>query len=69
MEDGSVAVGLFNIGEWGRPVSVLWSDLQINSKQKVRDLWRQKVLGVFDEKFEMTVPRHGAAVIQLFPQK
>ena len=69
MEDGSVAVGLFNIGEWDMPVSVSWSDLRIKGKYKVRDLWRQKDLGVFNEKFEMTVPRHGAAMIQLFQQK
>jgi len=69
MEDGSVAVGLFNIGEWDMPVSVSWSDLKIKGEQKVRDLWRQKDIGVFNEKFEMSVPRHGAAVIQLFPQK
>ena len=69
MEDGSVAVGLFNIGEWDMPVSVAWSDLKIKGNYKVRDLWRQKDVGVFNEKFEMNVPRHGAAVIQLFPQK
>ena len=69
MEDGSVAVGLFNIGEWDMPVGVSWSDLKIKGKQQVRDLWRQKDLGVFNDKFEMTVPRHGAAMIQLFPQK
>ena len=50
-------------------VGVSWPDLQIKGKQKVRDLWRQKDLGVFKGQFEMTVPRHGAAVIQLFPQK
>ncbi|MEN6386712.1 MAG: hypothetical protein ABFD79_16150 [Phycisphaerales bacterium] len=43
--------------------------LQIKGKQKVRDLWRQKDLGIFNDKFEITVPRHGAAVIELFPQK
>ena len=69
MEDGSIAVGLFNIGEYDMPLSVSWSDLKIKGKHQVRDLWRQKDLGVFNDKFEMTVPRHGAAVIQLFPQK
>jgi alpha-galactosidase len=69
MEDGSIAVGLFNIGEWDMPIKASWSDLQIKGKYKVRDLWRQKDVGIFDENFEMTVPRHGAAVIQLFPQK
>ncbi len=69
MEDGSNAVGLFNTTEYETKMSVKFNQLGIKGKCQVRDLWRQKDLGVFNEKFEMSVPRHGAAVIQLFPQK
>jgi len=69
MEDGSKAVGLFNTTEYETKMSVKFDQLGIKGKCQVRDLWRQKDLGVFNEKFEMSVPRHGAAVIQLFPQK
>jgi alpha-galactosidase len=68
MEDGSKAVGMFNTTEYETKMSVKFDQLGIKGKCQVRDLWRQKDLGVFNEKFEMSVPRHGAAVIQLFPQ-
>jgi alpha-galactosidase len=69
MEDGSKAVGMFNTTEYETKMSVKFDQLGVKGKCQVRDLWRQKDLGVFNEKFEMSVPRHGAAVIQLFPQK
>ena len=55
LDDGSWAVGLFNLGEtWKRPDAVNWSSLKISGSQKVRDLWRQKDLGVFSDKFIST---------------
>ena len=47
MEDGSLAVGLFNLAELPRQMSVDWSLLGLQGKQRVRDLWRQKDLGRF----------------------
>ena len=48
LEDGSIAVGLFNRGEKAADVTAEWTDLGITGKQRVRDLWRQKDLGSFD---------------------
>jgi len=67
MEDGSKAIGMFNTTEYETKMSVKFDQLGVKGKCQVRDLWRQKDLGVFNEKFEMSVPRHGAAVIQLSP--
>jgi alpha-galactosidase len=69
MEDGSKAVGLFNVGEIETTVRVRWSDLDLKGKQRVRDLWRQKDLGTFEGEFVTKVPRHGAVLIRLFPVK
>jgi len=69
MEDGSKAVGLFNVGEIETTVRVRWSDLGLKGRQRVRDLWRQKDLGTFEGWFETRVPRHGAVLIRLFPLK
>jgi len=69
MEDGSKAVGLFNVGEIETTVRVRWSDLGIKGRQRVRDLWRQKDLGTFENRFETKVPRHGTVLIRLFPVK
>lgn len=63
--DGSLAVGLFNLGEWEAPVSVLWSDLKIEGERTVRDLWRQKDIGKANDKFEARIPRHGAMLARL----
>jgi alpha-galactosidase len=65
LEDGSMAVGLFNLGEWETPVTVNWSDLKIDGERSVRDLWRQQDLDKANEKFEAKVPRHGVVLVKL----
>jgi len=65
LADGAVAVGLFNPGETPSTVSVSWGDAGVHGKQRVRDLWRQKDLGVFTDKFSADVPRHGVLLVRL----
>jgi alpha-galactosidase len=67
LDDGSLAVGLFNLGEMEGPVEVQWTDLKISGKQVVRDLWRQKDVGVFDETFSTPVRSHGVVMIKIRP--
>jgi alpha-galactosidase len=67
MEDGSKAVGLFNRGENADMVTARWTDIGIKGKQKVRDLWRQKDIGVFQDEYKVQVPRHGVALIRIWP--
>jgi alpha-galactosidase len=69
MEDGSKAVGLFNRGRESARVSANWSDLGLTGKQKVRDLWRQKDIGKFNDKFETEVPKHGVVLVRVWPVK
>ena len=69
LEDGSKAVGLFNLASRPRTISVAWKDLAVSGKQRARDLWRQQVLGAFDKTFEMEVPRHGVALARIGPEK
>ncbi len=75
MEDGSKAVGLFNRGSVQAMVGVKWSELGINGSasagggQMVRDLWRQKDLGVFNYQFQTPVPRHGVVLVRISPEK
>jgi alpha-galactosidase len=68
MEDGSIAVGLFNRGEKETKMSVLWHNLGITGRQKVRDLWRQKDIGNFTKKFSARVTRHGVVMVRLWPE-
>jgi alpha-galactosidase len=81
LEDGSTAVGLFFTGEDVKdPVkSFPWADkrsttitidgsvLGISGKFKVRDLWRQKDVGIFDKTFSADVPYHGVVLVRVEP--
>ncbi|MES2426330.1 MAG: putative Ig domain-containing protein [Bacteroidota bacterium] len=66
MEDGSIAAGLFNLGDNGKQQVILnWADLKLTGKYIVRDLWRQKDLGTFTGEFKADVNQHGVAMISL----
>jgi alpha-galactosidase len=67
MEDGSKAVGLFNLGPREAKVAVRWSDIGISGRRVVRDLWQQKDLGAFEEEFSVPVARHGAMLVRVLP--
>ena len=83
MEDGSKAVGLFypDIVEkkspadyftWGRKqqahIVLKGSDIGMKGKFKVRDVWRQKDLGVFENEFGADVPYHGTLLVKITTQ-
>ena len=65
LEDGSVAVGLFNLGLGARPVSVLLSDLGAAGQCRVRDLWRQSGDGEAVRELARTVGPHGVALLRV----
>ncbi len=65
LEDGSVAVGLFNLAEAERTITVSWADLGLSGRRLVRDLWRQKNLGTASDQWGAQVGRHGVALIRL----
>lgn len=67
LADGSQAVGLFNLGDDRAEVTVRWSDLGITGQQTVRDLWRQKDLGEFNDQFALDVAPHGAEMVWIGP--
>lgn len=66
MEDGSKAAGLFNLSDNGtQQVQLKWTDLRIEGRYIVRDLWRQKDLGTFEGEFKADVPQHGVVMVSL----
>jgi alpha-galactosidase len=68
LEDGSRAVGLFNLSDLGTStLKVTWKDLGREGKQAVRDLWRHKDLGEFETAFEAAVKSHGALLVRIRP--
>ena len=67
MHDGTLVVGLFNRGSTQKMVSLNWSALGLAGKCVVRDLWRQKDLGGFKDKFTVPVQPHGVKLIRINP--
>jgi alpha-galactosidase len=68
MEDGSLAVGVFNIGEKQARIQVTWAELGIQGQRRVRDLWRQKDIGQANGELSVEVNRHGVTMVRLFPR-
>jgi len=69
MADGSLAVGLFNLGEVAREMTATWEQLGLEGPCRVRDLWRQKDLGEADAAYTAKVNRHGVILIRLWPKQ
>ena len=69
LEDGSIAVGLFNRGITKAVITANWNDLGIAGKQTVRDVWRQKDLMVATNSYQAEVAPHGVVLLRLIPKK
>jgi alpha-galactosidase len=65
MEDGSRAIGLFNLDEEPQQVTLRFADLNLRGQQQVRDLWRQKNLGNFSGEYTADVPAHGVVLLKV----
>jgi alpha-galactosidase len=65
LEDGSIALGIFNLGEEPRDIAVTLRELGIDGPRKVRDLWRQKDNGTIDGPYTARVNRHGVMMVRL----
>jgi alpha-galactosidase len=66
LEDGSIAVGLFNLADDGpATITAKWADLGIDGRRTVRDLWRQADLGQFTGSFAMRVAPHSAELVKI----
>ncbi len=67
LDDGSTAIGIFNMSDKDDVVRFYWNSLRLGDKQKVRDLWRQKDLGKFPDMFATRVAAHGVTLIKTEP--
>ncbi len=69
--DGSIAVGLFNLGEAvTRIIPVAWEALGLHDRRAcaVRDLWTGEDLGVWTREFHADVGSHDCVIVKLTPQ-
>ena len=65
LADGSLAIGLFNRGKEATEVICDWSELHLSGKQSVRDLWRQKELGIYKNSFTAQVLAQGVVMVKI----
>jgi alpha-galactosidase len=65
LQDGSLAVGLFNLTTEPRFISVDWNQLGLTGTQTARDVWRQRDIGSVTDTFNSQVPPHGVIMVRL----
>jgi alpha-galactosidase len=64
LEDGSRAVGIFNVGEKYENIRVDWEELGLTGKYSIRDCWRQKDLGT-GSNYTGRIPPHGVSLLKI----
>ena len=69
LEDGSMAVAMFNISNEPLTIGFIPSSLGFRGKQKIRDVWRQKDVAEIEakERFDTQVAPHGVALMKIYP--
>jgi alpha-galactosidase len=65
MQDGSLAVGLFNRGDSRAEIKADFKSLNLSNNCLVRDLWRQKDEGTFTDNYKALVPAHGVKLVKI----
>ncbi len=83
LEDGSYAVGLFNVADFGKTPETYfrWGDekskaftfdfnkINLKGKYQLRDVWQQKDLGSFNNSFKTDIRHHGVLMLRMYPKK
>ncbi len=67
LEDGSIAAGLYNKSLREQTIVMNMSELGMECKWRVRDVWRQADEGVFLGKYEHSVPGHATHLVKFTP--
>lgn len=65
LQNGRKALGLCNAGQWETSVTANFASLGLKQKQLVRDLWRQKDIGIVKDELKVVVPRRGVVLVTM----
>jgi hypothetical protein len=63
LADGTIAVGIFNVGDKDQRVDIKALIPRTGSIKTIRDLWRQKDLS--DSELNCTIPTHGCKYLKV----
>lgn len=66
LEDGSKAIGVFNVSDSYQTVAVSWEKLGLPGNYRMRDLWRQQDLGL-GNGYRGKIPPHGVMLLKIQP--
>ncbi len=67
MSDGSIVLALYNKSNRDAVISADFASMGLVGDWKVRDLWRQKDLGLFTGSYTTEVWPHATTLVRLFP--
>jgi alpha-galactosidase len=65
LQDGSMAVAIFNRGEEAAPGTVAWNSLKMGKKLKVRDLWKHEAVATTGDTYTASIPAHGVVLLRV----
>ena len=65
LDGGNFAIAVFNLSENYLEIKVPLKDYGLMGKWLIRDLWRQKNMGVYDHNFDSKIPPHGVNLYKL----
>lgn len=64
LKDGNRAIGIFNLNSTLKKPEVNFTDIKVGNTLLLRDVWRQKDLGKFTNKFLCSIPAHGVVFLK-----
>ncbi|WP_319268607.1 putative Ig domain-containing protein [uncultured Draconibacterium sp.] len=65
LENGDKAIGLFNKNETEQVVTMDWETIGLSCTKNIRDVWRNKDIGAFNNRFSASVRPHGVILIRV----
>jgi alpha-galactosidase len=69
LADKSKAIGLFNLGSTSRIIELNWTEAGLKDEHQLRDVWRQRDIGLYKDTFTARVPAHGVLLLRAAPVK
>lgn len=64
LEDGSFAFGFLNLSNESTTVKIPFSAVELQGRNRIRNLWKKEDLGILENEFEITIPAHGIVMLQ-----
>ena len=65
LQDGSLAVALFNRSDQPAPIRVKWSQLGVKAPTTGRNLWTHENVPLSGDTYTTTVVKHGVVILQI----